>query len=948
MKIFSFIVLISLIIACDNSSRELEWPDITQITKPWTRWWWMGSAVNFSELSTAMEEYKKAGLGGVEITPVYGVKGYEDKFIKYLSREWVDMLIHTLEEGKRLDLGVDMATGTGWPFGGPWVNEDHACKYVTYKTYILKEGDKLKETINYIQTPMVRAVIGSVDISELNCPVADNKNLQELALDQVRFEKSLPLQVLMAYSDKGNILDLTSEVDSSGKLLWTAKEGNWKLYAVFQGWHGKMVERAAPGGETNVIDHFSKQAFKIYLEEFDKAFKKADIQYLRAFFNDSYEVDDAYGEADWTPEIFNEFIKRRGYDLRDHLPELFTQDSTEENIRVLCDYRETISELLLEEFTLTWKEWAKNKKALIRNQAHGSPANILDLYAAADIPETEGRDILRIKFASSASNVTGKQLTSSESATWLDEHFLASLGDVKATVDNYFLGGINHIFYHGTTFSPEDEPWPGWMFYASVHFGPTNTFWKDFSALNDYVSRCQSFLQTGTPDNDVLLYFPFYDRISQPGKYLLEHFRGGGPGLYISEFRETAKEMLDKGYQLDYISDNQIKNLVFKNGLIYKSGHIYKSIVLPKCNYISIETLKKLVSLAEQGAKIIFYKNLPADVPGLGQLGRRQKEFQSLLNSLDFTRLKNLEILEADVGRGSFLLGKNIDALLLYSGIIRESMVDKDLQCIRRKQNKDKIYFIVNRGEEAVDGWITIQTKAKSVAVFNPLYKIKGMAAIRISENGTNEIQLQLQPGESCILKAFPGVVKGPQYPYIKKAGESYSIDGEWAINFIEGGSALPEEIKAQKPDLWTNFGGDDNGNFSGTAKYSINFEIPDDTADRWLLEIEKIYESAVLILNGEELAILFAPPYSITIPQGKLKTSNLLEIKVTNLMANRISYLDRQGFIWKKFYNINFPANKRENRGDNGLFNASKWIPQKSGLTGPVTLTPYDLIYFE
>ena len=67
MKIFSFIVLISLIIACDNSSRELEWPDITQITKPWTRWWWMGSAVNFSELSTAMEEYKKAGLGGVEI-----------------------------------------------------------------------------------------------------------------------------------------------------------------------------------------------------------------------------------------------------------------------------------------------------------------------------------------------------------------------------------------------------------------------------------------------------------------------------------------------------------------------------------------------------------------------------------------------------------------------------------------------------------------------------------------------------------------------------------------------------------------------------------------------------------------------------------------------------------------------------------------------------------------
>ena len=64
--------------------------------------------------------------------------------------------------------------------------------------------------------------------------------------------------------------------------------------------------------------------------------------------------------------------------------------------------------------------------------------------------------------------------------------------------------------------------------------------------------------------------------------------------------------------------------------------------------------------------------------------------------------------------------------------------------------------------------------------------------------------------------------------------------------------------------------------------------------------------------------------------------------------MANRISYLDKQDFEWKKFYNINFPANKRENVGENGLFNASQWKTQKSGLTGPVTLTKYELLIFE
>src|SRR5205085_3881943 len=85
------------------------------------RWWWMGNAVNRPDLSTALAQYEKAGLGGLELTPIYGVRGEESKFINFLSPEWVGMLEHTLKEAQRLGLGVDMATGTGWPFGGPQV-----------------------------------------------------------------------------------------------------------------------------------------------------------------------------------------------------------------------------------------------------------------------------------------------------------------------------------------------------------------------------------------------------------------------------------------------------------------------------------------------------------------------------------------------------------------------------------------------------------------------------------------------------------------------------------------------------------------------------------------------------------------------------------------------------------------------------------------------------------
>ena len=126
------------------SFSQLQWPSITNTTKPWTRWWWEGSAVTKKDLTWNLEQYQKAGLGGVEITPIYGVYGYENSFIRFLSPQWMDVFMHTLNESKRLGLGVDLANATGWPFGGPWVKDDDASKSVYYKTYVVNGGQQLK------------------------------------------------------------------------------------------------------------------------------------------------------------------------------------------------------------------------------------------------------------------------------------------------------------------------------------------------------------------------------------------------------------------------------------------------------------------------------------------------------------------------------------------------------------------------------------------------------------------------------------------------------------------------------------------------------------------------------------------------------------------------------------------------------------------------------------
>ena len=906
--------------------------------KPWTRWWWEGSAVNKADLTASMQQYRQASLGGLEITPIYGVKGHEQEFIPFLSPKWMEMLDHTLSEARRLNLGIDLANATGWPFGGPWVTPVDACKNINLKTYTLNKGESLKEPVSFTQPSMVRTVGGKqVDIKSLSYPVASNKNIQAYAFDQVKYEKQLPLTSLMAYSDKGGVLDLTTNVDAQGALAWTAPAGRWTLYALFQGWHGKIVERAAPGGEGDVIDHFSATALGHYLQRFDKAFEGHALSGIRAVFNDSYEVDDARGQANWTPGFFRAFKQKRGYDLRKELPALFKKDNTEKNTRVLSDYRQTISELLLEQFTRPWHSWAHNKGMLVRNQSHGSPANILDLYAAIDIPETEGTDILRFKFATSAAHVTGKPLASSESATWLNEHFQSSLGDVKLALDKYFIGGVNHIFYHGTNYSPRHEAWPGWLFYAAVHFTPANPFWKHFSTLNQYVARCQSFLQSGRPDNEILLYFPFSDRLAEPSRDMLLHF-DGMEGFENTVFKATADSMLTQGYSFDLVSDKQLQQVKVLKNELQTGGSSYKTILLAGSHLLPDETYSQLMKLVQNGATLIFLKNAPDGVPGLNRLQQRQAAVTALMQHLKFEQVGNGSLRRAVWGKGAFLMGNDLNQLLQAASIRREALTDRNLQFVRRRNQSGACYFICNTGSR-LEGWVPLQYGGTSLILFDPMSRANGIARSRQSAGGNAEVYLQLNSGESCIVQASGKPVKGSAYPY-PKSGGSIAVEGSWQVHFIEGGPALPPDAELKKLVSWTELPGEEVKKFAGTASYRISLKKPQGKAAAWMLDLGVVGESAEIILNGKSIDTLIGPVFQVFIADALLKTDNTLEIRVINGMANRIADLDKQGVNWKKFYNINFPSRLPQNRNSEGIFDASAWKPKLSGLMGPVTIT--------
>ena len=197
-------------------------------------------------------------------------------------------------------------------------------------------------------------------------------------------------------------------------------------------------------------------------------------------------------------------------------------------------------------------------------------------------------------------------------------------------MDLMFVSGVNHMFFHGSTYSPKEAKWPGWRFYASIDMSPTNSIWRDAPSFFDYIARCQSFLQMGKPDNDFLVYLPIYDMWQeQPGRLLL--FTIHEMAERAPKFIETVNSISKCGYDMDYISDSFINSLSCQNGnLITKGGTSYKAIIIPDVKFMPPHVLAHLIELAKNGATLIFTEDYPKDVPGYGNLKNRYKQMSDI------------------------------------------------------------------------------------------------------------------------------------------------------------------------------------------------------------------------------------------------------------------------------------------------------------------------------
>lgn len=857
-----------------------QWPTARPEAKAGTRWWWLGSAVDKENLRWAMQEYANHGIGAVEITPLYGVQGNQANNIPYLSDLWMQMLREVQQNGRQMGIEVDMATGTGWPFGGPWVPlEESACKAMfTDTTFTGMQADGINLSVPRSEAPYCR------------------------------------LEKVMVYGNN-HTTDVTKHV-KNGILSWKAPKGtkdtdSWQVIALYIHYGVMKVKRAAPGGVGWVIDHFNPQAVGNYLKHIEAAFERTGTPYPHTFFNDSYEV----AEATWTPMLFHEFARRRGYPLEHYLPQLLNQKDAPDKtcLQVISDYRETLSDLLLENFTQQWTAWAHSHGAITRNQAHGSPANLIDCYAAVDIPEIEGfglsefgikglrtdsgktrkndSDFSMLKYAPSAAHICGKPYTSSETFTWLTEHFRTSLSQLKPDIDLMFCAGVNHMFFHGTCYSPKNDPWPGWKFYASIDMSPTNSIWRDTPYFMQYVERCQSFLQWGQPDNDFLVYLPIHDMWQKQPQKLLMQFAIHQMAELAPEFIQSILDIDRSGFDCDYISDRLLLSTTCQNGMLQTAaGTRYKGLVIPACKQMPLNVKQYIEQLKAQGANIIYGTN-----------------------SSDLVKAAKPEPMKQKFG----------------------------LKAIRRKNPTGYHYFIANLTPNDVCHYASLAVEFKDALWFNPLTGER----YAVNTDNHNRILLPFASGQSMILQTFDEPLGKEEIANLDINGLCHAapakrripLTGPWTLSFTEEAPKVGKIFTLRQVQTWETLDNDSAKVTMGTGIYTTHIKLKKkDLTNNWQLALGDVRESARVYINNVFIGCAWSVPYILNCKNALKAGDNEIRIEVTNLPANRIADYDRRGMKWRKMEEINIVDINYKHT------TYADWEPMPSGLNSEVTLISY------
>ena len=667
--------------------------------RPAPLWVW-NTDVKEADIDRMLGELKEQGFGGAFVHPRPGL------ITEYLSDEWFNLYKYSVEKGKELGLDIWIYDENSYPsgFAGGHVNA------------------QMPESYNQGQGLVYQKVN----------TLPDNAREYFFCLKK----------------EGDSFKDITPQLDS-----YKGTEGEYYLYSkTFYGrspWHGgySYVDLIYPG----VTEKF----LEVTMSGYEKTFGRELGPVIKGIFSDEANIASP-GGIRWTPDLFDVFQKKWGYDLKEYLPLLVEETGNWKQVR--HNYMEVLTQLFIDRWAKPMHDYCEKKNMLWTGHYwehewphFGNGGDNMAMYAwhqmpAIDMlfnqfndshPQAQFGNVRAVKELRSVANQMGYTRTLSETyggGGW-DETF----EDFKRLGDWEYVLGVNFMnqhLSHMTLTGARKYDYP-------PVFTSVSPWWSDYKTLNDYFARLSLLLSQGEQLNDILVLEP-----TTTAWLYFSYFLGNAKTMETGiQFQNFVTRLEKAQVEYDLGSENIIKDQgSVRNGQFVVGKRKYGRVVLPPMTEnLNKRTYQLLRQFVEGGGKLIVFS-----VPTLVD-GKKSSEMERFFaeNSNRITVYENLtEQVMNESLRNDKIRFTDISGSQLYHQ--------------RRSYKEGELLFLVNSSlTETAKGHLSLRGKAlvELDAMSGELYACPG------SRNGNYcETDFELPPAGSLLL--FCSASENGKYPF--------------------------------------------------------------------------------------------------------------------------------------------------------------------------------------
>lgn len=703
------------------------------------------------------------------------------------------------------------------------------------------------------------------------------------------------------------VLNLTDRMAENGILSWRPESGKWKVLRFGYSLTGHRNGPASPEATGLEVDKLDADCVRSYFDKYLSMYDSATgglmgKHGLRGIITDSWEA----GQLNWTARMPEFFKASRGYDLTCWLPAVagYVVGSSEESDRFLWDFRRVIGDLTAANHYDALTDILSRRGMIRYTESHENMRSFvgdgMEVKRTADVPMSAiwvgdkalGWNGSDIRESASVAHIYGQKFVAAESLTawgWPWSHSPAKL---KSTADVELASGLNRFVIHESAHQALDDFKPGFTLGPFGQWFNRHDTWAEMAGpWIGYLTRSSFMLSQGTPVVDILYYY--------------------GEDSNITALYQNGLPALPHGYQFDFVNADALVNVIGSRGgvLTTPAGTEYRLLVLgDHTDHISVPVLRKLLSLAKAGVKIVGSR--PLSTPSLSD---SEEEFKSLCDELWNSGL----VCDVTCADALTAAGIGMD--------VSDGRDESPIMFQHRVYGGAHIYWVAARNREAEDLDLSFRISGMEPEIWNAVDGSILEAVYRI-EGDCTHVKAHFEPDDALFF-VFRRCAQQPERmaPAPVQPVEIATLNDYWAVSFSAEMGAPSNTVFDTLQD-WSLDPNPYISYYSGTAVYDKDFMLGETPEGKIELDLGTVHELARINLNGVDLGIVWKAPYRVDV-SGILKSGvNHLRVEVANLWVNRII------------------GDRRGNAGSYTRSTDSFWKADSpllpSGLLGPVVIT--------